>query len=174
MEISKVSMNFPFSRNQTWSPLDRKCGFLPPVFPTAVPWGCWRFDHPCAVSKDLLGIPKEASGATQVNLEISGDREFPPGPPQENNKKNHAKLRQDPMKWTKTVGHTRIIAIKLEGNHPFCGTHVATWWNIYIFAPSKQTARSFDSLLLLLPGWNSNPKKASVSQGLLSLLWPLC
>lgn len=29
MEISEVSMNFPFSRNQTWSPLDRKCGWLP-------------------------------------------------------------------------------------------------------------------------------------------------
>ena len=43
------------------------------LFPTAVPWGCWRFDHPCAVSKDLLGIPKEASSATQVNREISGD-----------------------------------------------------------------------------------------------------
>lgn len=68
------------------------------------------------------------------------------------------------------VGHTRIITIKLEGNHPFCGTHVATGWNIYIFAQSKQTARSFDSLLLLLPGWNSNPK----SQAFLKVFWVFC
>lgn len=97
MEISEVSMNFPFSRNQTWSPLDRKCGWLPlfflPLFLGAA-GGLTILAPSQRICLEFQKKPRAQPRSTGRFLEI----EFPPGPPPENNKKNHAKLPQNPMK----------------------------------------------------------------------------